>query len=355
MERIVGPSPVEEQDEGEGEGEQELMNWDEEAEEVGGDLISWDEVELEIVEEEEEEEVAPGTPEQKKVFSMVATPALADRVRSLCLSLSLPSPSLADDPDTQARSLRPPTSLPRPSCSSSATPPSTGGRRRSMRMTIVPSSRVGEWMEERDSLRQAQQEEEKEEREQHCSPSVANQGSSTSRRISALLLSPGASFRSSGAEGEEDEGASSSDEEEDEEEVVVVAPPQPEAEQEQILVVASSVPLPDSPSPSTPQPMPRYNMARRHSLREKVLIRSAIKKAITPPLSPAVAPVEVEGRVEQAELGEGEVEMVDDFVEPELERDEEERVRPEDVPLPESPVVRLFSLPSNLSLSPARC
>lgn len=117
----------------------------------------------------------------------------------------------------------------------------------------------------------------------------------------------------------------------------------------------SAAPLPSTPSPSlvaqqttqTPTYIPRYS-ARRHSLREKVLIRSAIKKAITPPISPAVAPVAAQ--VQQPELGEGEVEMKDDFAAGEEEEEDEEedeivpigvRVRPEDVPLPESPAVRL--------------
>lgn len=138
----------------------------------------------------------------------------------------------------------------------------------------------------------------------------------------------------------------------------------------------SGTALPATPSPSTPSPqqqqqqqqqqaqelqsLPRYNTSRRHSLREKVLIRSAIKKATTPPLTPTFTPTKQQQEVvvvHEPELGEGEVEMRDDFADAEDQESEEgevleahvmeRRVKPEEVPLPDSPAGSVRPLSSS--------
>lgn len=66
----------------------DLMNWDDEEPVVGadgasGDLITWDEVEEEIEDEDElveEDAAAPATPFRRRSIALAATPILANRV-----------------------------------------------------------------------------------------------------------------------------------------------------------------------------------------------------------------------------------------------------------------------------------
>ena len=104
-----------------------------------------------------------------------------------------------------------------------------------------------------------------------------------------------------------------------------------------------------SPAPAqvqlnlTPR-IPRYSLSRRHSLREKVLIRSAIKKAVTPPESPNVGPASRQlqfpaspvQQVAEAQLEEEQVEEEADEEE-QVEEAQSFRIRPQDVPLSETP------------------
>lgn len=100
-------------------------------------------------------------------------------------------------------------------------------------------------------------------------------------------------------------------------------------------------------SPATPPRLPQYSLARRHSLREKVLIRSAIKKAVTPPETPVAEFIRTEDILvasEDVEMDDSEDEEAID----EAEDDEEAvfiAVRPQDVPLPETPAVTVSPLP----------
>lgn len=102
-------------------------------------------------------------------------------------------------------------------------------------------------------------------------------------------------------------------------------------------------------------PVPRKTPSRRHSLREKVLIRSAIKKSITPPpasperentpqdIAAEMSPVtvaEIDSPIVEPEIAGDDIEVE---VSPEVKQEIDapvlrDRVRAEDVPLPETPV-----------------
>ena len=132
-------------------------------------------------------------------------------------------------------------------------------------------------------------------------PRMASANSSTSRRISALLLSGNSrgslidAFEDADKAGPSamDDDTSDSSEDEDEDAAFGFEPISKvedlAVEVEEINSVAFED-APVSPSPlqivtNTPT-LVRHSSARRHSLREKVLIRSAIKQSISPVDSP---------------------------------------------------------------------
>lgn len=189
-EERFGDQEQDQQDGQEEEQEQDLMSWDEQPhphlDGEKGDLITWDEVEVELVPtavDEEEEEVAAAPDEEEGLaialeekekeatpqkargrFTMQVTPTLSQRVRFSLSPFLLPSfflflpssrahPSLAR---SQPRTLRAPSTL-QPARQHSGDQGQGQGRRTSMRMTIVPSSRAGEWIKERDERRRREE------------------------------------------------------------------------------------------------------------------------------------------------------------------------------------------------------
>ena len=330
---------------------EDLMTWDEPAEEAGGDLIAWEEVDEE--DEELEDELAELQVEEHCV---PATPALNQRARVLRL------------PGSERRAGGTP-----------ATPGTKASRRMSMRMTIVPSDRVNGWVRERDlqraeaeaeAARESHEDDEQEEHEaeaessdedQQTSPSrqlhthlapawpsklgaspslrsVSPSGrpSMTSRRISHLLLTPAQALAQEAAEAaglapaEESSSDSSEDEYDYEQEHDYNQPIQASESEGDISIgypfplveaeVESDTPdevdqdvdedrvVPVSEVDSSPARTPRHSHNRRLSLREKVLIRSAIK-ATTPPLEAPVATPTPEVEVDTASVDD--VEMTD--------------------------------------------
>ncbi|SDA01403.1 BZ3500_MvSof-1268-A1-R1_Chr10-1g02631 [Microbotryum saponariae] len=248
----------------------DLAQWDEMDDEAG-DLVTW--------EEEEEEIDEDGESLSEASLALQATPSLDQRARSRH------SPMSAD------RRVN-------------ASPTARKERRLSMRMTIVPTDQAEEWIKERQQkLKLAQAKAEAEEEEwRPTSPTPSSnrvdapttptrRSSSTSRRISTLLLSPvvgEVATTSLVPSDDEEANASDSDSSSDEiaeadEDVSLSFPLTP------VASLATKVPLPATPTESsTSVPMiPRHLLTRRHSLREKVLIRSAIKSVITPPLTPS--------------------------------------------------------------------
>ena len=174
---------------------------------------------------------------------------------------------------------------------------------------------------------------------------VASPHSATSRRISALLLSPTKpgtpSPTASAPESEEEDDANDAadddlesssgeddnfdgdDEQFEDQEIPIKGDEDVEQDSERAkqLHDAVNTPLPSSPAPAQaatpqPQPTPRPGLSRRLSLREKVLIRSAIKN-VSPP---AVEKTEQEAISPATEVA---VE-----VEPEVTADEEQHEQP---------------------------
>lgn len=131
----------------------------------------------------------------------------------------------------------------------------------------------------------------------NSTPRMASANSSTSRRISALLLSGNGKSSLIGAfEDAEQDGQNALDDEdsessEDEDDFGF----EPETKSEEIPVQVELNPVAFEDAPVSPSPLQivtntptlsRHSSARRHSLREKVLIRSAIKQSISPVESP---------------------------------------------------------------------
>lgn len=154
------------------------MTWDEPSDLPDGDLITWEEIddsslqdellEDELAELQVEEQYGSGTPVTSRTLELQATPALGQRARVLRLPGS----------ERVRQAL------------SAVTPGAKGERRKSLRMTIVPAERVGDWVRERDARREeerrsveavAEGSEEEEERE-------ADEPSSEEEAVSALTL-----------------------------------------------------------------------------------------------------------------------------------------------------------------------
>ncbi|KDE05275.1 hypothetical protein MVLG_04307 [Microbotryum lychnidis-dioicae p1A1 Lamole] len=250
----------------------DLAQWDEMDDEVG-DLVTWEEEEVENDEDEEN----PPPPEAPLVHQ--ATPSLDQRARSLH------SPMSADRRVNALPTIR-------------------KERRLSMRMTIVPTDQAEDWIKERqEKLELAQAKAEAEEEEwRPTSPTPASKrvaepttptkrSSSTSKRISTLLLSPAVGeVATTSLVPSDDEEANASDSDSSYDEIAEadadVPPPFPLTP---IPTLATKIPLPATPteSPTSVPMIPRHSLTRRHSLREKVLIRSAIKSYIIPHLTPS--------------------------------------------------------------------
>ncbi|SCV73932.1 BQ2448_6362 [Microbotryum intermedium] len=253
----------------------DLAQWDQMDEEAG-DLVTWEEEEEEVEEEEDQPEATSDAP-----FALQATPSLDQRARSLN------SPISADRRTTHSPNAR-------------------NERRLSMRMTIVPTDQAEEWIKERQEkleMAKAKAEAAQEEwrpisstpspRRTEAPTTPTRRSSSTSRRISSFLLSSAVGEAAASAtlepsDNEEGGNASDSDSSDDEAAEADEDAPQP-FPLTPTFSLATTVPLPASPadSPTSTPMIPRHSLTRRHSLREKVLIRSAIKSVITPPLTPS--------------------------------------------------------------------